>query len=68
MNLFDLINSDEFDGLVRHFMTWAGGATLVTGNFDPSQWQTIVGAVVTGLGVLWSVANKRYMRGQKANA
>jgi hypothetical protein len=62
MSVFDFINSDEFDGLVRHILTTVGGMTLVTGNMDPSQWQTIAGAVATLLGVAWSVANKKYMR------
>jgi hypothetical protein len=60
--IFDFINSDEFDGLVRHILTTVGGMTLVTGHMDPSQWQTIAGAVATLLGVAWSVANKKYMR------
>lgn len=66
MNVFDLLNSDEFDGTVRHLMTWIGGAGFVTGNFDPAQWQTIAGAVVTVAGVLWSWANKKYMKQVKA--
>lgn len=62
MNVFDFINSDEFDGIVRHVLTTVGGATFVTGNMDPTQWQTIAGAVTALVGVAWSLANKKYMR------
>lgn len=69
MNVFDLVNSDEFDGVVRHVVGWFGSAAVVQSNFDPTQWQTIAGGVVAIMTVLWSVANKRYMRTQtKPNA
>ena len=69
MNLFDLINSDEFDGLVRHALTVFGGITVYSNDFDPAQWQTLVGGAVAILGVLWSMANKKYMRnGAKPSA
>lgn len=64
MNVFDFLNSDEVDGIIRHIFTGIGGSTVVANNFDPTQWQTIAGAVAAVLGVLLSVANKRYMRSQ----
>lgn len=60
--MLDFINSDEFDGLIRHFLTAVGGATFITGHMDPAQWQTIAGAVSAVVGVAWSLANKKYMR------
>lgn len=62
MNVFDFLNSDEFDGVIRHIFTTAGGSAVVMSNFDPTQWQTIVGGVATVVGVLWSVASKRYLK------
>jgi hypothetical protein len=59
MNPFDWFNSDEVQGFIRHLMTTAGGGAIVTGNFDPTQWQTVVGAVVSVAGVFWSIASKR---------
>ena len=57
--LFDILNSDEFQGVIRHALTTAGGATFVTGHFDPTQWQTTVGALMALIGVLLSVAEKK---------
>lgn len=62
MNVFDFLNSDEFDGVIRHIFTTVGGSAVVMSNFDPTQWQTIVGGVATVVGVLWSVASKRYLK------
>lgn len=62
MNVFDFLNSDEFDGIIRHIFTTAGGSAVVMSNFDPTQWQTIAGGVAAVVGVLWSVASKRYLK------
>jgi hypothetical protein len=64
-NLFDLMNSDEFDGVVRHIMTSFGGAVTATGLVSSDQWTQVTGAVVVLLGILWSIANKKYMRSQQ---
>lgn len=61
-NIFDLLNTDEFDGVVRHVFGWLGTGTVITHNFDPTQWQTIAGGAVAILTVLWSVASKKFMR------
>lgn len=60
MNPFDWFSSDEVQGFLRHVLTTVGGGAIVTGNFDPTQWQTIVGGVVAVGGVVWSWASKHY--------
>lgn len=60
--LFDTLNSDEFDGVVRHALTTVGGAVIATGIATNSQWVTISAGVATGLTVLWSIASKTFIK------
>lgn len=62
--LLDLVNSDEFDGLVRHGLTTVGGGLVANGVFDATQWQTISGAVVIVVGVIWSIASKKFIKAE----
>ena len=59
MNPFTWFSEEEFQGFVRHAMTSLGGVGVAAGHFDPTQWQAIVGAVVTLAGVGWSYAAKQ---------
>ncbi len=61
-NVFDFLNSDEWDGIVRHVMGVVGTGAVVTHNFDPTQWQSITGAVVVLVTMGWSVASKKYLK------
>lgn len=45
-------------GLVRHILTFGGGFVVADGWTTPEQWDTAVGAVITLVGVLWSVYEK----------
>lgn len=62
MNWLDLINSDEFDGLIRHSISVASGGMVANGLMTQDQVTQIAGAVGIVVSVIWSVANKRYMR------
>ncbi len=46
-------------GLLRHFLTVAGGVLLASRGFEPDQVETLAGAVVAVIGVAWSMYDKR---------
>lgn len=46
-------------GIVRHLLTMGGGALVAAGWLDESTAQQTIGAVVTLVGVVWSVLEKR---------
>jgi hypothetical protein len=47
-----------FAGLLRHALTYGGGALVSAGLIDASQSQQLVGALVTIAGVVWSAYSK----------
>ena len=44
--------------LVRHILTALGGVLVARGTLDDAGVQTIVGAILAILGVIWSAAHK----------
>lgn len=46
-------------GLIRHLLTAGGGMLAAKGYGDSSTWEAIAGGVVTVVGALWSVWDKR---------
>lgn len=46
-------------GLVRHALTTAGGFLAAQGTIEASEVELAVGAIVTLIGVVWSVLTKR---------
>jgi hypothetical protein len=56
----NLINSDEFDGLIRHGLTLVGGIIVATNSGNAE----IVGWAIAALATIWSVASKTYIRKQ----
>lgn len=55
------MNTAIFLGILRHIITIAGGATLVS----DSELQTIIGALVALAGVAWSIYEKRQKKDKK---
>jgi hypothetical protein len=51
--------SDQLQGLIRHFMTAAGGALVASGYLTSDQWTTVAGALTILAGVAWSIISKR---------
>jgi hypothetical protein len=49
----------ELMGLVRHVLTFAGGYVVAQTPIDAASWEQAVGAIVTLVGVAWSVVNKK---------
>ena len=50
---------DAILGIVRHVLTTAGGALIGAGYIDGTELQAAVGAVVTLLGLILSIIDKR---------
>lgn len=44
-------------GLIRHFLTFGGGMIVTSGLIDQSGMESLVGAAVTIVGVVWSSYN-----------
>lgn len=46
-------------GVVRHFLTAAGGALVTSGYLSGDEANAAVGAVATLVGLVWSIYTKR---------
>jgi hypothetical protein len=46
-------------GIIRHGMTFGGGFLVESGLTDSAQWDTAIAAVVTLIGVGWSIYEKK---------
>lgn len=54
-----MLTRDAILGVVRHVLTFGGGFLVTQGTLDDATVQTAVGAIVTLVGVIWSVVQKR---------
>jgi hypothetical protein len=46
-------------GTLRHFLTVSGGGLVATGYLDDAGLQQAIGAIITIVGIAWSVYDKR---------
>ena len=46
-------------GIARHILTLIGGYLVAKGTIDNGMAETLVGAGVSIIGVVWSIVNKR---------
>lgn len=53
------MNRDAILGIVRHVLTFAGGYVAAKGFADQAVVNEVIGAVMTLIGVGWSIAQKR---------
>ena len=53
------MSQDQLLGILRHVLTFVGGIVVAKGNVDSATIETIVGALVTLGGAIWSVRTKR---------
>jgi hypothetical protein len=58
-NKNDIMKKEEVLGIVRHLLTFIGGGVVAKGIVDESQVLEIIGAIMTLVGSVWSVADKR---------
>lgn len=52
------MTADIILGLIRHVLTIVGGYYVARGKLDSGSADTIVGAISSLIGVVWSVQNK----------
>ena len=52
------MNTDSILGLIRHILTFGGGYAVANGLADEATIEQLVGALVTIIGIVWSVKNK----------
>lgn len=50
---------DSILGFIRHILTFGGGFLVQDGLIDASQVETVTGAIITLVGVVWSVIDKK---------
>ncbi len=53
------MNMEMWLGLLRHLLTFGGGFIVARGYLDELTWVEVSGALVTLVGAIWSVIQKR---------
>jgi hypothetical protein len=53
------INWDMIAGLFRHLLTFGGGWMVAKGFFDEATMNELVAGLMTVIGIVWSVVQKR---------
>jgi hypothetical protein len=53
------MNKQSILGIVRHILTFAGGYVAAKGIADQAMVNEAIGAIMTIVGIAWSVADKR---------
>jgi hypothetical protein len=59
MNNFIVETHEQFLGIIRHTLTFIGGLLVMNGITTEAVAMEIVGAVMTAIGGIWSVLQKR---------
>lgn len=62
------MNKDTILGFIRHGLTFAGGSLATKGLADSAEVESLVGALITIIGVVWSILEKRSRAAAKAQA
>jgi hypothetical protein len=50
---------DQLLGLIRHALTFVGGIIVAKGVVDASLSEELIGGVMTIVGAVWSIVNKK---------
>jgi len=53
------MNKDKILGILRHVLTFGGGILVTKGIFDEAIASEIIGSVLTLVGAVWSVVDKK---------
>jgi flagellar motor component MotA len=53
------MSKEKLLGLTRHILTFLGGYLMTEGFVDESTWMEASGLVVTVVGIVWSIKNKK---------
>ncbi len=53
------MSKDQLLGILRHVLTFGGGLIVAKGHVDNATVETVIGALVTLAGSVWSIHTKR---------
>lgn len=53
------MNKDQSLGLIRHILTFAGGILMAKGMVTEGMLTDMVGAIMSLIGVIWSLSSKK---------
>jgi len=53
------MKKEQILGIVRHFLTFVGGIVIVKGYMDNALVTEVTGAIMTLVGAVWSVFDKK---------
>lgn len=53
------MNKDTILGIIRHVFTFIGGIVVAKGYMDDASYLELSGAIITLIGAVWSVIEKR---------
>ena len=53
------MNKEQVLGLLRHVLTFVGGAVIAKGLVDEGQVTELIGGVMTLVGTVWSILAKK---------
>lgn len=53
------MNREQFVGLLRHVLTFAGGFFVTKGLVDTDMLGELIGGLLSIIGVIWSIADKK---------
>ena len=56
------MNKEQILGLVRHVLTFVGGFLITKGVIDETISTEAIGAIITLIGSVWSVASKAVVK------
>ena len=54
----NVMSKEKVLGIVRHFLTFAGGVIVAKGFIQETVSEELVGSIMTLIGVLWSIIDK----------
>lgn len=57
------MNREQKNGLIRHTLTFVGGLLLYNGVLNENEVQEGISAIITLIGLFWSIVEKRKTNG-----
>jgi len=57
------MNQEQKNGLIRHTLTFVGGLLLYNGLLNENEVQEGISAIMTLIGLVWSIIEKRKTNG-----
>jgi len=54
-----MVNEKQLLGIIRHILTFGGGVLMAKGVVSEGMASDVVGAIMTLIGAIWSVASKK---------